>query len=897
VGVRPSGTVTFLFTDIEGSTRLWERDADAMQVALAHHDKVLREAIESQGGWLFKHTGDGVCAVFTSARSAVDAAVDAQRRLGLPVRMGVGTGEAESRGEDYFGPALNRAARVMAAGHGGQILVAASTASVLDGIELVDLGEHSLRDLSGVHRLFQVRAEGLRHEFPPLRTLDVTPGNLPVQSSSFIGRMAEVAELVGLVRIHRLVTLTGVGGVGKTRLAVQVAGELVPEFDDGVWLVELAAVGDPGAVPDAVATALGVVQKPGVTVADSIAVALAGRRVLVLLDNCEHVLDAAAALVEAVLGRSSSPKVLATSREGLRVGAEHLWPVPSLAVGDGDGEAVALFVERARAVVPGFTLDDPGTAEAVVEICRRLDGIALAIELAAARTVSMSTVDVRDRLVDRFRLLAGARRGLERHQTLRQAIQWSFDLLDSAERTLLCRCSVFAGGFDTAAAVAVCGGGLDEYAVLDLLDSLVRKSLVTVDRRGGPARYGLLETIRQFAAEELATTDTADELRDRHAAYFAAQVVMQLDASDGPRFRLAFDWVDTELANLRAGFRWAVDRDDLVTAVAIAAHTAMVAFTRQRFEPVGWAEELLEAAIEADVAQLPRLYTAASVCAYTGRPDIAVGYAQTAIALESDARYEPFTGINSPRLREGEAYRFAGRNDRRLEIYESLASQPGPAQPFALGLLLYSLPEVGRGEEARAIADEALAAARATGHPGTIAYALHASGRAFLETDPQRGLSDMRQALAAAREHGLGFFEALFTRDLASAEGTYGDHDDALRLFDIAIEAFHRAGNDGSLGLTLAYLTVFLDGIGQPTIAATIHGASTRYAAINTVTKLPSTVEQLRFVMGEPDFSRCFAEGAAMEPAEAVRYARKQIEALSGKAATPRLPGLPRRAI
>jgi predicted ATPase/class 3 adenylate cyclase len=886
---RPSGTVTFLFTDIEGSTRLWEADADGMRAALADHDIVLRDAVEARGGWLFKHTGDGVCAVFVSARAAVEAAVDAQRRLGLPVRMGIGTGEAELRGDDYFGPALNRAARVMAAGHGGQILVAASTASVLDGIQLMDLGEHHLRDLSGVHRLFQVLVEGLRHDFPPLRTLDVMPGNLPVQNSSFVGRMAEVEELVGAVRAHRLVTLTGVGGVGKTRLAVQVAGELVPEFSDGVWLVELASVGDPGAVPDAVATALGVVPQPGLTVTESLAAAMAGRRVLIVLDNCEHLLDAVAAVADAVLARSTTAKLLATSREGLRIGGEHLWPVPSLASRDGDGEAVALFVERARAGVPSFTLDDLQTAEAVIEICQRLDGIALAIELAAARTVSMSTADVRDRLGDRFRLLAGARRGLERHQTLRQAVQWSFDLLDNAERTLLCRCSVFAGGFDVAAAVGVCGSGLDEYEVLDLLDSLVRKSLITVDGRAGPARYGLLETIRQFAAEELAGMggESVDDLRDRHAAHFARQVVDHLAASYGVGYRVALDWVDAELANLRSAFRWTVDRGDLVTAVAIAAHTTMVGLSHQRFEPVGWAEEILEAATEADVPQLPCLYTAAANCAYLGRPEVALRYAQTAITLEASGRYEYFTGIHGSRFRAGEAHRFAGRNDHRLEIYRAMAAEPGPDQAVGLGLMLYVLPEVGGGAEARSIADEAVAAARASGHPALIATALHASGRAFVETEPDRGLSVMRQALSYAREQGLEFSEALFTRDLASVEAVHGDRVQGLRLFDTAIEAFHRAGNGGSLALTLGYLTMFLDSIGETSIAATVHGASTRYSAINTVPNLPATVEHLRLELGEPAFSQLVAAGAEMEPAEAVRYARQQIDALCHQPSEP----------
>src|SRR3954447_1095226 len=301
-----------------------------MQLALAVHDEVLRSAIEAHDGWLFKHTGDGVCAAFGSARAAIDAAVEAQRTLGLPVRMGVATGEAERRGEDYFGPVLNRAARVMAAGHGGQILVAASTAAVVSGVELADRGEHRLRDLSGGEHLYQVHARGWRVEFAPLRTWDAAPGNLPVQTTSFVGRDVEVKELAEQVRAHRLVTLTGVGGVGKMRLAIQVAAELAAEFSDGVWLVELAPVGDPNAVPDVVATALGVTAQAGPTVTDSIVQALSGRPLLIVLDNCEHVLGAAGDLVETILTRTVTVNVMATSREGLRLLAEQLWPVPSL---------------------------------------------------------------------------------------------------------------------------------------------------------------------------------------------------------------------------------------------------------------------------------------------------------------------------------------------------------------------------------------------------------------------------------------------------------------------------------------------------------------------------------------------------------------------------------------
>ncbi len=321
-GAAPSGVVTFLFTDVEGSTRRWESDADAMRVALAAHDEVLRSAIEGHGGFLFKHTGDGVCAAFASPRSAVDAAVAAQKALELPVRIGLATGEAELRDGDYFGAVLNRAARVMAAGHGGQILVAESTASLITGVDLLDLGPRRLRDLSTPVGVFQVQASGLLTDFPPLRAVDVTPGNLRPAATSFIGRESEVEEVKRALHEHRLVTLTGVGGVGKTRLASEVAAHLVDEFPDGVWFFELAAVADPGAVPDAVAAVLGITQQPEKSVADSVAAALEGRVRLLVFDNCEHVRDAPADLVEVILAQSATVRILATSREGLGIADE-----------------------------------------------------------------------------------------------------------------------------------------------------------------------------------------------------------------------------------------------------------------------------------------------------------------------------------------------------------------------------------------------------------------------------------------------------------------------------------------------------------------------------------------------------------------------------------------------
>jgi hypothetical protein len=339
--------VTFLFTDIEGSTRRWESDAAAMRSALLAHDEVLRDAIESHGGFLFSHTGDGVVAAFASPMSAVNAAIAAQRTLELPVRMGLATGEAELRDGDYFGTVLNRAARVMAAGHGGQILVADSTAGLLSGVDLQDLGPRRLRDLPIPVGVFQVRAPGLRTDFPPLRALDTSPGNLRPAASSFIGRESELDELQAAVNAHRLVTLTGVGGVGKTRLALEVAGRLGDEFPDGVWVFELAAVTDPAAVPDAVAAVLGISQQPGKSVGESVAAALEGRIRLLVFDNCEHVRDAAGDLIEAVLAHSATVKVLATSREGLGVADEQLWLVSSLDVGAGIDSAAAECLSNA----------------------------------------------------------------------------------------------------------------------------------------------------------------------------------------------------------------------------------------------------------------------------------------------------------------------------------------------------------------------------------------------------------------------------------------------------------------------------------------------------------------------------------------------------------------------
>lgn len=881
--------MTYLFTDIEGSTVLWERYPAQMARALELHDELLRAAIDDHDGYVFSTAGDAFGAAFTEAQDAVAAARVAQDRLRdaawpldehIRVRMGLNTGTAHERAGNYFGPTVNRAARIMAAGHGGQVLMSAATAELVDDDPLVYLGEYRLKDLTEPERIFQVEVPGF--EFDPLRTLDATPGNLPIFASSFVGRDEDVRELSRLALAERLVTLTGVGGVGKTRLAVQVAAELTTEFPDGVWLVALGPVGNPGAVPDAVATTLGVTGQAGTSIATSIARALSGRRILVVLDNCEHVLAAAAHVVETIVAQTTTVSVITTSREGLQLPSEHIWHVSSLDTSAGSKSAAfELFSERARSVNPAFDVD--GSAEAVTEICTRLDGIALAIELAAARMVSMSAAEVRDRLDDRFRLLSGARHGLERHQTLRHAVGWSYDLLESDEQSLLSQCSVFAGGFELPAVLSVTGGR-DEYDVLDGLDSLVRKSLVTTDQTAERTRYGMLETIRQFAEEQLESAGDAQAARDGHARYFADQAIHHWHLWDGPGNRAAVDWVDTEFANLRAGFRWATDQGDTDTAVAIAAHTAMLALSLQRFEPVGWAEELLPAATASEVSQLPRLYTAASLCLFSDRSDDAVTYARAAVELEDDPRYDPFPH-NLSSFREANAHYFAGRLDIALEIFTRLTDGTGPAHVCGLCGQAAVLATQERHTEAVAIAEESVEAALALANPYWVVLALHARGLAYRGIDPARAREAFKEGLAYAHEHRAPFFEVLMSITAARLAAVVGRPQEALPLFDSAIDALHRSGDLANLAFAIGSLAWSLERYGHSEAAATLYGAIGEYDA--TAFELPTDfLDRLREELGPETYEQCLAAGAALDLGDVVRLARDAIREALGALAS-----------
>jgi len=531
----PSGTVTFLFTDIEGSTRLAHQYHDTWEVLRKRHHAILREAIESNKGYVFQVVADAFCAAFQTAGDAVHAAIKSQLDLQaenwgetpILVRMGIHTGKAEIQPDGlYHGYlTLSHAQRLMSAGHGGQVLLSFATQELVydelpEDVELHDLGQHRLKDFDRAEHIFQLNIADLPSDFPPLHTLDAHRHNLPVQLTSFIGRDREMAEVKYLLSTTRLLTLTGAGGSGKTRLALHVATNLVDTFKDGVWWVELESLIDEALVPQAVAKAVGMRENPNQMLAETLTSFLRSKQILLVLDNCEHLITGCAQLAEQLLTTCPELKILATSREALRLTGESTWYISTLSVPASQDkidvqsvmeyEAIRLFVERAVAVKSDFALTRQN-ALSVTQVCQRLDGIPLAIELAAARITVLSVNEIVARLNDRFPLLtSGSRTAIPRQQTLRATVDWSYDLLTDLERILLRRLSVFTGGYTLEAAEAVCSQGLKRSETLYLLGGLVNKSLVIVeaDDKIGGTRYRLLETIRQYALEKLLSTTT-----------------------------------------------------------------------------------------------------------------------------------------------------------------------------------------------------------------------------------------------------------------------------------------------------------------------------------------------------------------------------------------------------
>lgn len=862
-----SPATTFLFTDIEGSTRLWEEAPERMRPALARHDAIARAAVEDHRGQVVKMTGDGLHAAFDDPLDALGATLELQQELvndtslgiALQVRCGLHAGPSESRDSDFYGTVVNRAARVMSAAHGGQTLLSQAVASRVrgrlpQGVELRDLGTVRLRDLSSPERLYQVVCPGLRADFPALRSLERTPNNLPHSLSTFIGRERELAEARALLARTRLLTLTGMGGLGKSRLALHLAAEALDDFPDGVWLVELASISDPRRVAQAVASTLGVHPPAGRTVDESLLRYATDRTALVLLDNCEHLLDECAQLVHRLLSAGAAMKVLATSREPLKLRGEMAFPLGGLAVPgprqavDPESapafESVRLFVDRAKAATPSFTMT-PEQATAIAAICHRLDGIPLAIELAAARTRSLSVQQIALRLNDRFRLLAAQDPTLPpKQRTLRALIDWSHDLLTEPERALFRELAVFAGGWTLEAAEAVCEAAPGE-TVVENLSRLVEKSLIVMDAQG--ERYRMLETVREYALAKLARCGGEPAVRERHFAHYLALAEAAKAELTGPEQALWLARLDRERENI------------------LLAHS-------HAGSPGKGPEPGLR------LANSVKLY-------WINRGLLELGHRVTSEALARTAPADR-TFLRCRGLYEaGQLCSYMGRYDEaRRDLEESLAIARERGDERAAGIVLQPLgmAALGQGDvvAARRYLEQAFALAE-DGDPRALAAAANELGQIHrVEGDVPAAQALYERALAIARDLGDRETIAIALLNMAMLRAQQGDGAGARGLL---LQAFDIAAEIGSRRMTQSALEVAA-GLAATesawTEAARLYGGAVAQARDTGLRREPADeaflaplMTRVRQSLGER-YEALEAQGRALSDAQATRAAR-----------------------
>ena len=794
----PTGTVTFLFTDIEGSTRLWEERPEAMGEALARHDALLAEAIVAHGGYVFKTIGDSVCAAFDTAPDALRAALAAQRALHaepwgesgpLRVRMALHTGAAEERAGDYAGPPLNRVARLLTIGHGGQILLSQSTYDLVrdelpPGASARDLGERRLKDLIRPERAFELVTADLPSDFPPLRTLDARRHNLPVQATPLIGREREVTSARErlLTPGVRQLTLTGPGGTGKTRLGLQVAAEAVDRFEDGVFFVALAPIGDPALVAPTIAETLGVRDAGGRPLRESLEDYLQDKQLLLVLDNFEQVLGAAP-LVAELLARAPELKILVTSRAVLHLRGEHEFPVPPLALPDPGSlpsvgamsqyAAVALFIERAAAVNPDFAVTNEN-APAVAEICHRLDGLPLAIELAAARIRLLPPAAMLARLGRRLPFLTGGARDLPaRQQTLRGTIEWSYDLLDEGERRLFRWLAPFVGGCTLEAVETVCNALGDlQVDVLDGVASLVDKSLVRQDQgTGGEHCFAMLETIREYALEQLEASGEVGALRRQHAEYYLALAEeAELRFWEGGEYGLWLTRLEQEHDNLRAALAWSqTEAGDAEIGLRLAGALWWFWFVHSHYsEGRRWLETTLAVSGEASISLRAKLLTGAGQL----------------VRVQGDY----------------------GRGAALLEEAVGLCRDLGDIRGLARALIELAFASLFRGDDQQAAAfwEESLALSRRSGHSWGVATSLHGLGRAAeFRGDYERAAALLEESLGLFRELGNTWYTAWGLRYLGRVLQTQGDQVRAVALLEESLALWREQDNKPGMAWAL----------------------------------------------------------------------------------------------
>jgi len=777
-------TLTFLFTDVEGSTFLWERNLKAMSEALVRHDEILRTAIEAYEGHVFKTVGDAFYAAFPRAPKALSAALDAQRALHhaeweetgpLRVRMALHTGAAEERAGDYFGPSLNRVARLLSAGHGGQVLMSLATEKLVrdelpEGAALRDLGERRLKDLFRPEHVFQITASGLPTEFAPLRTLDARRNNLPGQPTPLVGREREVAQVCERLRNPdvRLLTLTGPGGTGKTRLGLQAAAELMDEFESGTFFVPLAPITDPTLVAPTIARALDL-ETGDRTPEELLRDYLRDKQTLLLLDNFEQVLGAAP-LVAELLSTVPNLKALTTSRIPLGLYGEYVFPVPPLEVPDPKRPqsleqvtqyaAVRLFIERARATKADFTFASDN-APAVAEICARLDGLPLAIELAAARIKLLPPRAMLDRLGDRLRLLTGGARNLpERQRTLRGAIEWSYELLDAEEKTLFARLAVFSGGCTLEAMEAICDAERELH--LDILEgasSLLDKSLLRQDEGAeDEPRFVMLETIHEYARERLDKSGEAEEIRRLHAEYFLALAEQGDSELRGPEEAKWLERLEIEHDNMRAALSWTLESEEAERGLRLAGALWRFWWMRGYYdEGRRWLEEALAKDSRTSAARAKALEAVGWLADEQGDIDRAIAAAEEGLSLSAGAEIIDAT----PFLRTlGSAAYVRGDHERAAQLYdESLALSREAKDERGVASSLLQLGNVlsdrGDHDKAKRFYEEALTLSRKLDDNALLTSSLISAGAEFLlQGDHERGAVLNQEAARLLRERG-----------------------------------------------------------------------------------------------------------------------------------------------
>ncbi len=919
---------TFLFTDVEGSTALLRRlGADLYAQVLADHHAVIRSGLAAYDGEEVDTQGDAFFAVFSSPRACAAAAVDMQRAIEahawpagehVRVRMGIHTGEAARTATGLVGLDVHRAARLAAVAYGGQILLSETTAALVrdslpPGAELRDLGVHRLRDLGRPERIFELDAAGLPAGFPPLRSLGhpALQNNLPAQLATFVGRDTELAQVRNLVASSRLVTLTGAGGSGKTRLGLQTAAELLDGTGDGVWLVELAAVADGDAVAPAISEALGIAGPPGTRarpVLDGLLEALDFQDVLIVLDNCEHLIDACAKTADAILRRCPGVHLLVTSREPLGIGGETIYRVPSLSLpgpGDADppgsGDAVALFVERAAEQGVDLTVDDE-TAPLLVSICRRLDGLPLAIELAAARLRSISLNGLRDRLDQRFRLLTGgSRTALERQQTLRATVDWSYSLLSRPEQELLCRLSVFAESFDLDAAEAVGGAGdIEVFDVADLLGSLVDKSLVVAEpAAGGALRYRLLETIRQYAAERLveAGEDEALAAAARHCAHFLRVAETAAPHLTGPDQGRWLARLDADIANLRRAADHAASdpvspgshpgSDPAGAALVLRFGVALRRYWLARSRNADALGLLLPVLARPEARADPRLFVAALVTVTAVGPFVDIVPArqcgEQAVELARQLHDDRLL-IDALGMLCG-AYYFAGESDRE-QGFRLGRDAVERARRFGDDILLGQclmcwllFSELIEPHLSGPLLAEAIACTERSGDQLMNSFvhnnaAVHALGAG----DILAARTHLEQAGQATREIGPEGLNEL--ANLGWVRRAEGDLDRARSVFEACLRRSRRNGEQSNIAYANIGLACLAADQGDWYRAATLHGVAQVFLARTgqawedlEARYRQDSLAQVRAGLGDERFNRAYAKGMTLSPDEAFRLA------------------------